>query len=111
MDVTISGRHMQVTEPMERHIRSRIAKLTRYDDQIISVTVTLENDSNREQVEVIAKCHRNVLVTNAEGHDLYDSIDEAFSKLERRVSRLHDKLVNQKARQGQQAAEENRRPE
>ncbi|MFP4026803.1 MAG: ribosome hibernation-promoting factor, HPF/YfiA family [Candidatus Brocadiia bacterium] len=98
MDVTISGRHVDVTDAMEKHVRDRVDRLPRLDDQILAVTVTLENDSGGEQVEVIAKCHRNILVTNARSHNMYESIDKAFAKLERRISRLHDKLIEKRSR-------------
>ena len=111
MDVTISGRHMEVTDAMESHIRERIGKLPRFDDRIQAVSVTLASDAGEEQIEVIAKCHRNVLVAEARSHDMYDSIDEAFAKLERRVARLHDKLVDRHSREAQRAAEHDRQPQ
>lgn len=111
MEVTISGRHTEVTEAMEKHIRDRIEKLPRFDEQIRHVTVTVDNESSARHVEVIAKCHKSILVANAEGHDMYESIDEAFCKLERRVARCHDKLVNKHAREAHKAAESERSSE
>lgn len=109
MDVTISGRHMEVTDAMENHIRVHLEKLPRYDDQIQSVTVTLDDSASGEEVEVISKCHDKVLVTNSSGHDLYAAIDEAFSRMERRISRLHKKLIER--HEAQRAAAQERAPE
>jgi putative sigma-54 modulation protein len=102
---------MDVTDAMGNHIRARIDKLPRYDDDIQSVTVTLDDEASGEEVEIIAKCHRDVLVTSASGHDMYAAIDAAFDKLERRISKLHDKLINNKARQAQKIAQAKREPQ
>jgi len=98
VEVEIAGRHMEVTEPMERHIREHIEKLPRFDDKIQYLTVTLDIDSGSPVVEIIAKCHRNDLVAEASGHDMYQSIDEAFAKMRRQIIRLHDKLVDHNPR-------------
>ncbi len=98
MDITISARHMDLTDAMDVHIRERIEKLPRYDDHIISIDVTLDDDAAQEHVEIIARCHKDVLVTKSRGHDLYAAIDDAFDKLERRVTKLHDKLTEKRPR-------------
>lgn len=110
MEVRISGRHMEVTETMEKHIRERLDKLPRFDDHILHITVTLANESSGPHVEAIAKCHKSILVANARGHDMYGSIDDALSKLGRRVARFHDKLVSKHAREAHRASESDREP-
>jgi ribosome-associated translation inhibitor RaiA len=42
---------------------------------------------------------------------MYAAIDAAFDKLERRISKLHDKLINNKARQAQKIAQAKREPQ
>jgi len=109
LDVQISGRHLEVTEAMEKHIRSRIEKLPRYEDQIRSVRVILELDSDNHKAEVIAKCHKSTLVAEASSYDMYASIEQAFCKMEQEVRRFHDKLIHGKARKAQKASEKNKR--
>jgi len=108
VQVEISGRHVEVTDGMEKHIQRHIGKLSRYDDQIQHVEVILACDSGNHAVEILAKCHRTTLVAEAGGHDMYNSIDQAFAKLEHQVARLHDKLVHKKARDAQRASENNK---
>ncbi len=104
MDLTITGRHVEVTDAMERHIREHVDRLPRFDNQIHHITVTLANDSSGQQVELIARCHKSTLVAKVRGHDMYRSIEEAFSKLERRVARLHGKLLSKHSRRSRQAS-------
>ena len=98
MEVEITGRHMEVTEPMSRHIHEHIEKLPRFDDKIQYLTVMLDIDSGNPLVEIIAKCHRTDLIAEAGGHDMYQSIDEAFAKMRRQITRLHDKRVDHNPR-------------
>ena len=70
MEVTISGRHIEVTDTMEKHVWEHIDRLPRFDDQIHTVSVTLERESGGEHVELIAKYHKSVLVADARGHEL-----------------------------------------
>lgn len=111
MDLEIVGRHVEVTEPMERQIRGELDKLPQYARMLQYVTVTLDVDSGGQLVETVAKYPRADLVVEARGHDMYKCIDEAFAKLERRLKRHHDKLVNGRAREAQKAAESDRQPE
>ena len=94
MQVDITGRHMDVTEAMERQIRQHIDKLPKFDQKIQYLTVTLDDDGGNQLVEIIAKCHQSDLVAEAKGHDMYQTIDEAFAKIKRQIRRLHDKLVD-----------------
>jgi putative sigma-54 modulation protein len=94
VEVEITGRHMEVTEPMARHINDHVEKLPRFDERIQYMTVMLDMDNGNALVEIIAKCHRTDLVAEARGHDMYQSIDEAFAKMRRQINRLHDKIVD-----------------
>jgi len=109
VDTEIAGRHVEVTEPMRTHIRKRIEKLPGYARMIHYMTVTLGRDSSDSLVEIRAKCPRADLVVQAKGHDMYASIDEAFSKIEHRLARYHDRVVKSRARRGHKAAEGDKR--
>jgi ribosomal subunit interface protein len=79
---------------MAKHINDHIEKLPRFDERIQYMKVMLDMDNGSPLVEIIAKCHRTDLVAEARGHDMYQSIDEAFAKMRRQISRLHDKIVD-----------------
>jgi putative sigma-54 modulation protein len=111
VDIEITGKHIEVTEPMERHIRQRIEKLPRWAEIVQYFTVTLRKDSGNLLAEIIAKCPRADLVVEATSHDMYQSIDEAFSKMEHRLTRYHDKLVSGRAREAQRASEVDKQPD
>ncbi len=111
MEVVITGRHVDVTEPMNTHIHQRVNRLPRFDDKIQYLSVTLSMDSNAQHCEILTKCHRADLVAESRSHDMYESIDAAFGKIERRIARHHDKLVNRHTHAGHEASVAKRRPE
>jgi ribosomal subunit interface protein len=86
---------------MDAHIRAQIEKLPPFAEKAQYVSVTLSVDSGNQVVEIIARSGRTDFVAQASSHDMYQSIDDAFEKLERQFARQHDKLVHGRAREGQ----------
>jgi putative sigma-54 modulation protein len=111
VDVEIAGRHVKVTDAMESHIQQRIEHLPKFADSVQYLEVTLDVDSGNQLVEVLAKCGRADLVAEATSHDMYQSIDEAFARIERQLTRYHDKIVNGRSREAQKASREAKSPE
>jgi putative sigma-54 modulation protein len=111
VDVEITGRHVKVTDAMESDIRQRIEHLPKFADSVQYIEVMLDVDSGNQMVEVIAKCGRADLVAEAKSHDMYQSIDDAFARIERQLTRYHDKVVNGRSRGAQKASRESKRPE
>lgn len=101
MEIQISGRHVAVSDQMDRHIREQIEKLPPFAEKAQYISVTLAVDSGNQVAEIIAHGGRTDFVAEASSHDMYKSIDEAFQKLERQFARQHDKLVHGRAREGQ----------
>jgi len=104
VDIQIAGRHVDVTEQMDRHIREHIDRLPPYAGKAQYLTVTLAVESGSQIAEIIARCNRTDFVAQASSHDMYQSIDGAFQKLERQLTRHHDKLVHGRAREAQKEA-------
>ncbi len=100
MNVEITGRHVELNDATERHVRDHIEELPKYDDKIQYISVTLDIDGGNPAVEIVAKCHRADLVAEERGHDMYRCIDGAFAKIKRQIKRHHDRLVSHKPQQG-----------
>jgi putative sigma-54 modulation protein len=111
VQLEIEGRHIDVTESMDTHIRERVEHLPKYAESLQYLRVMLDMDSGAELVEITAKCGKADLVAEARSHDMYQSIDEAFGKIEKQLNRYHDRLVKNRSREAQQAHEVDRRPE
>ena len=89
MHVRISGRHVAVTDAMRQHARDRVQRLERYSHHIMHVGVTLSIEADRHTAEIVASVRKKgELVAKAESHDMYQSVDQAADKMEKRLHKL-----------------------
>ncbi len=98
MEIAVSARHMQLTEPIRQYVEEKSGKLPRYFDRVTEISVVMdkaEND-NMELEMVVAAEHTDPFVVKVTGPDLYALVDEATDKMERQLSRHKDKLRNRK---------------
>ena len=102
MEITVSGRHIEVTPAIREYATGKVAKLPRYFDRLQSVDVVTDKTEHPSyEVEIIAKVDRaDPFVVTERGEDLYACIDDAVDKLERRLSDRKERLRNRKHRTG-----------
>jgi putative sigma-54 modulation protein len=99
LDVTISGRHVDVTDAMRDHAREQVAKLERHSSHLMRATVTLAIEGERHLAEVIGVIRgKSDVVGKHESHDMYLSIDQAAAKVERQLQKLEAKYHDHRGR-------------
>ena len=108
MQVTISGRHIEITDAIREHAEEKVSKLPRYYNNIVSTDVIIEGSEGRNQsVEVIVKAaNHDVFVAKEDGSDTYACIDLAVHKVERQLTKYKDKQRNNKHIPGGKGLEE-----
>jgi putative sigma-54 modulation protein len=97
--VTISSRHMDVTEALKTYATQKANKLTKYYDLIQEIEVVFEAGRGRDnmRVEMIVNGeHRNIFVAHHEEGDAYACIDGCAAKLERQLTDHKDRFRNRK---------------
>lgn len=95
--VTISSRHMDVTEPLKAYAEQKVGKLTRYYDRIQEIEVVFDNGKDVTRVEMIVNAeHKNLFVAHHDDADAYAGIDGCVDKLERQLSEHKKKVRNRK---------------
>ena len=88
MQINVSGRHVELTEPIEQYCISRCEHLDKFRGHLQSVTFVLDKVHDDFEVEVIADVeHHAAFVAKASDHDLYAGIDLSVYKM---VRQLHD---------------------
>lgn len=87
MLINITGKHLEITEAIRKHVEDKINKMPRYYNSINQADVIIEgNEGGNKSVEVIARAeHNHVFVATEIGTDLYTCIDLAVHKLERQI--------------------------
>jgi len=99
MLVTVTGKHIEITDAIRAHAEEKVEKLPRYYDSISQIEVIVEgNEGGKQSVEVIAHAeHNELLVAKETGADTYMCIDMAVHKLERQLRKTKEKLRGHKA--------------
>ena len=96
--VTISGKHIDMTEAMKARIEEKTAKLPRYYNSINEIEVIVDGkEAGNVSVEIIARAeHNRSFIASEQGLDMYACVDEVVRKVERQLSRHKEKERNNK---------------
>lgn len=98
MDVIVSGKHLEITEPIRAYAMEKAGRLPRYFDRVIQVEIVLDkSDSRHHEVEFIVHIpNHDHIVATGKHEDLYACIDETVSKAERQLHDHKEKTKNHK---------------
>ncbi len=99
MLVTITGKHVEITDAIRVHAEEKVEKLPRYYDSITQIEVVLEgNEGGRQCVEILVHAeHNDLLIAKETGTDTYACIDTAVHKMERQLRKAKEKQRGHKA--------------
>ncbi len=98
MEITISGKHLEITDAIRDYAADKTAKLPRYFDRITEIEILADkSDSWQYEIEMIVHVERSdPFVVRTHGDDLYACIDGAVDRLERQLHEHKEKLRNRK---------------
>ncbi|MGB1158600.1 MAG: ribosome hibernation-promoting factor, HPF/YfiA family [Porticoccaceae bacterium] len=91
MQMTISGHHLDITDPIRDYVTVKLSKLERHYQHINSVAVILSVDKLVQKAEATIHVSGAELFANAEHEDLYAAIDALSDKLDRQVIKYKEK--------------------
>ena len=91
MQMTISGHHLDVTDPIREYVIAKLAKLERHYDHINSTAVILSVEKLSQKAEATIHVSCGELFANAENEDLYAAIDSLSDKLDRQLIKYKEK--------------------
>ena len=88
MEITVTGKHLDITPAIKKHATDKMSKLPRYFDRVTLIEVlAYRADSHSFEVEVIVHAeHHDNFVAKNKGPDLYACIDLVVDKLERQLT-------------------------
>jgi putative sigma-54 modulation protein len=91
MQITISGHHVEVTEPLRAYVLSKIERLQRHSEQITKTEVTLVVEKLIQKAEATIHVAGADIFANAESEDMYAAIDLLADKLDRQLIKHKEK--------------------
>ena len=94
MKITVTGRHMDMTEVLKKYATSKMEHLRHYFDNVFSAEVVFAPEKDRQySAELILHAPKSsILVVHAQEKTATGAFDVALEKAERQLVRLKDKL-------------------
>lgn len=92
MDITITGRNLDLDEGLKGYIHKKLDKLDRLYRRIYRCEVILEEEKIRKNVEIILFLKRNRIIAKESSTDIYASIDNAAESIKKQMRRLNGRL-------------------
>ena len=104
MDISVTGRHLEMTESMAQFTREKISRLQRLYDRIEAVDVVAEHRPPRFRTEIVLRTdHKTTFVAQVEADEFHESVDLAIDKMERQLREHKEKLRNRKHHPGSES--------
>jgi len=94
MHITITGHHVEITEPLRGYVDSKFARLARHFDHVINARVILSIEKLRQKAEATLNVNGANVFADAVHEDMYAAIDALIDKLDRQVIKYKEKRHN-----------------
>ena len=93
MKTTITFRHMKSSTTIKDFVKEHLDRLDRYFEKSKEAHVILSVEKYMQIAEVVLTAKGVRATGKSATQDMYTSIDEAVSKVEKVLKRHHDKIV------------------
>jgi putative sigma-54 modulation protein len=101
MQLNVSGHHVEITESLRGYVETKIEKIERHFDIVSDVHCILTVEKLRHKAEATVHVSGGTIYADAIEEDMYAAIDSLIDKLDRRVRKHKEKLVDHHARDSQ----------
>ena len=99
MQVNVSGHHLEITDSLRDYVESKFERLERHFDLVSDVHCILSVEKLRHKAEAKVNVNGDTIFAEATEEDMYAAIDGLVDKLDRRVRKHKEKLVDHHARE------------
>lgn len=98
MQLNVSGHHIEITDALRSYVESKMERLERHCDLISDVHCILSVEKLRHKAEAKVNVNGDTVFAETTEEDMYAAIDGLVDKLDRRVRKRKEKLVDHHAR-------------
>ena len=97
MQVTVIGRHIEVTDSLKQYAMEKFSRLDKYLPKGVQVVITLSVIKKVHHfAEAIIKSNGLLIQASQETEEMYSAIDLLIERIERRVRKYKERLVDYK---------------
>lgn len=95
--ITMSGRHMDLSEKLKSYAGEKTAKLERYYDRVQSAEVVFDSEAGTHCCEIVVTAdHHSTFVAKETNDDPYAALDAVVKDLERQLTKHKERFRNRK---------------
>ncbi|OGG95458.1 MAG: ribosomal subunit interface protein [Candidatus Lambdaproteobacteria bacterium RIFOXYD12_FULL_49_8] len=88
MEITISAKHMELTDALKNHVEERVIRIKKYSEHRLSADIHLGVEKHRHQIHATVKGAGATYNSEAEDpQSMYKAIDLCVDKLEKQLRR------------------------
>jgi putative sigma-54 modulation protein len=103
MQLIITGKNMEVSEPLKKYVEKKLGKLARYLPTIDEVHVELsvekvKSNLQRQVVQVTMRSNGTILRAEERSADMLAAVDSVRDKLQRQMERFRERPVRRRQR-------------
>jgi putative sigma-54 modulation protein len=95
----ITGRHMDVTPALKRHIRSRFERMERYDVSLDRLEIVLSVTKLQHTAEVVCSIRGKRFQAKTSTREMYGTVDQLADRLDAQIRKYKERRVEHKGRQ------------
>ncbi len=97
MEFEYTGRHVEVTPPLRKHVEDHFQKLGHiFNDSTARAHVIIEVEKNRQIGEVLVHWREHTLTATDTNADMYLALTRAIAKIEKQALKLKKKIIDRK---------------
>jgi putative sigma-54 modulation protein len=97
MDFEYTGRHVEVTAALRRHVEEHFSKLEHiFTDSTARAHIIIEVEKNRHIGEVLLHWREHTLTARDTNADMYQALSRAITKIEKQALKLKKKIIDRK---------------
>lgn len=95
MKFEYTGRHIEVTPALKKHVEDHFARLEHlFESKNSKAHVIIEVERGRHRSEIILTWKREVLTATTDDSDMYKSLSQTISKLEKQGLKVKNKKID-----------------
>jgi len=98
MQLSVTGHHIDITDSLKNYLSAKIDKIERHFDLVTDIHCILKVEKLRHTAEATVNVNGGKIFADSTDDDMYAAIDSLVDKLDRRVRKHKEKLVDHHAR-------------
>jgi putative sigma-54 modulation protein len=103
MNITVTGRHMEVTDALKSYVEAGLRKLHVHFDKVTTADVVLTVEKHRHVAEICLHANGIRILGRETSSDMYASVDAVLDKIDKQVRKHKDRINRHQPRTAKEA--------